>query len=261
MTGSHRPAGGCERRSACGVTPESPAGRTRPARPRPGRRRGARRSTPATDELLVLPLAGGVHGHVRRRGVRARRPAATSSTGPATSPTCRATPSVTIASDGGGRFALPSARCERAAARSATSRPTPCRSSCAAPGQRSRQVNNFCTPDAFDADRSSPARCSRPAATGRRTRRTSTTRQRDGETELEEIYYFEVADGPRRGPGMAYQRVYGTPAAADRRARRGPHRRRRAGPARLARPVDGGARLRPLLPQRDGRARRPSAPG
>ena len=29
------------------------------------------------------------------------------------------------------------------------------------------------------------------------------------EAELEEIYYFEVADGPT-GPGVAYQRVYGT---------------------------------------------------
>ncbi len=27
--------------------------------------------------------------------------------------------------------------------------------------------------------------------------------------ELEEIYYFEVADGPQ-GPGLGYQRVYGT---------------------------------------------------
>ena len=33
---------------------------------------------------------------------------------------------------------------------------------------------------------------------------------RPGESVLEEIYYFEVADGPS-GPGLAYQRVYGTP--------------------------------------------------
>jgi 5-deoxy-glucuronate isomerase len=32
---------------------------------------------------------------------------------------------------------------------------------------------------------------------------------RPGESELEEIYYFEVAGGPG-GAGMAYQRVYGT---------------------------------------------------
>ena len=34
--------------------------------------------------------------------------------------------------------------------------------------------------------------------------------ERPGESVLEEIYYFEVADGPS-GPGLAYQRVYGTP--------------------------------------------------
>jgi len=37
--------------------------------------------------------------------------------------------------------------------------------------------------------------------------------ERPGESVLEEIYYFEVADGPTPGvgPGLAYQRVYGTP--------------------------------------------------
>jgi 5-deoxy-glucuronate isomerase len=30
------------------------------------------------------------------------------------------------------------------------------------------------------------------------------------ETELEEIYYFEVSPGPAGQPGLAYQRVYGT---------------------------------------------------
>ena len=31
--------------------------------------------------------------------------------------------------------------------------------------------------------------------------------------ELEEIYFFQVAEGPS-GPGMAYQRVYGSPSHA-----------------------------------------------
>jgi 5-deoxy-glucuronate isomerase len=35
--------------------------------------------------------------------------------------------------------------------------------------------------------------------------------QRDGESELEEIYYFEVHSA-QPSPGIAYQRVYGTPA-------------------------------------------------
>ena len=75
---------------------------------------------------------------------------------------------------------------------------------------------------------------------------------RDGESVLEEIYYFEVADGPA-GAGHRLPARLRPRERRHRRARRGPDRRRRAHPARLARPVDGGARLRPLLPQRDGR--------
>src|SRR6185295_7931561 len=33
---------------------------------------------------------------------------------------------------------------------------------------------------------------------------------RPDETELEEIYHYEVTDGPA-GPGLAYQHIYGTP--------------------------------------------------
>ena len=51
-------------------------------------------------------------------------------------------------------------------------------------------------------------KCSHLLPTGRRTRRTH-DENRPGESELEEIYYFEVASGPA-GPGIAYQRVYGT---------------------------------------------------
>ena len=76
--------------------------------------------------------------------------------------------------------------------------------------------------------------------------------QREGKSALEEIYYYEVADGPA-GPGTAYAAgLSELGGAADRGPRRGALRRRRADPARLARPVDGGARLRPVLPQRHG---------
>jgi hypothetical protein len=78
--------------------------------------------------------------------------------------------------------------------------------------------------------------------------------QRPGESELEEIYYFEVAPFAPAAPGIGYQRVYGTRTA---RSTCSPRCAPATWccPARLARPVDGRARLRPLLPQRDGRPR------
>ena len=58
---------------------------------------------------------------------------------------------VTVTSATGGRFALPSARCERVLPfrhQPADAVPVELRGA----GQASRQVNNFCTPDAFEAD-------------------------------------------------------------------------------------------------------------
>ena len=203
------------------------------------------------DEMLVLPLAGVVHGDLRRRGGSSWPAGRASSSGPPTSPTCRAARAVTVSSADGGRFALPSARAARRLPFRLRRRPATCRWSCAAPGACSRQVNNFCTPEAFDgrpADRR--ARCSPrrqlvvlPAAQARRGpagrerswRRSTTSRS-------------AAPAGPGRLPAGLRHR--GRPIDV---LRRGAHRRRGADPARLARPVDGRARLRPLLPERDGR--------
>src|SRR5690606_19809554 len=58
--------------------------------------------------------------------------------------------------------------------------------------------------------------------------------------------------GPRRPRLPA--RLHLRPGPGDRRVRRGAQRRHRAHPLRLARPLDGDAGLRPLLPQRHGRS-------
>ena len=144
--------------------------------------------------------------------------------------------------------------------RSGTWPPPTCRSSCAAPGTRRARSATSASPACSTPTRSSPARWSPRRATGAPTRRTSTTRSAPGvETELEEIYYFEVQAEPPAAPDRAapipvgYQRVYGTderPIDVLAEVRTG---RRRPRAARLARPGDGGARLRPLLPQRHGR--------
>ena len=74
-------------------------------------------------------------------------------------------------------------------------------------GNASRQVNNFCTPEAFPhADRLIACEVLTPGGNWSSYPPHKHDEERDGELPLEEIYYFEVAGG-----GMAYQRVYGTP--------------------------------------------------
>ncbi len=115
----------------------------------------------------------------------------------------------TVHSQGGGRFALPSAACERRlTARYGAAEEVPVELRGA--GQCSRQVNNFCTPRTFEADRLIACEVLTPGANWS----SYPPHRHDEFTEtqcaLEEIYYFEVAAGPH-GPGTGYQRVYGTP--------------------------------------------------
>jgi 5-deoxy-glucuronate isomerase len=114
-----------------------------------------------------------------------------------------------IASSGGGRFALPSAR--------ATTR-FPFRYVAAADvavelrgaGQASRQVNNFCAPEAFQAERLIAVEVLTPGGNWSSYPPHKHDVQSANESALEEIYYFEVADadGGQPGAGRAYQRVY-----------------------------------------------------
>jgi 5-deoxy-glucuronate isomerase len=116
---------------------------------------------------------------------------------------------VQVTSGGGGRFALPSARCERRLPfrhQPAEAVPVELRGA----GQSSRQVNNFCTPDAFDAEALIACEVLTPGGNWSSYPPHKHDEASEHESELEEIYYFEVADGPA-GPGMAYQRVYGHP--------------------------------------------------
>ena len=63
-------------------------------------------------------------------------------------------------------------------------------------GQASRQVNNFCTPDAFEASKLIACEVLTPAGNWSSYPPHKHDEARDGESELEEIYYFEVASGP-----------------------------------------------------------------
>ncbi|MBE1591012.1 5-deoxy-glucuronate isomerase [Nonomuraea angiospora] len=70
-------------------------------------------------------------------------------------------------------------------------------------GQATRQVNNFCSPDAFDCDRLMAVEVITPGGNWSSYPPHKHDTDNPGEAVLEEIYYFEVA-----GQGNAYQRVY-----------------------------------------------------
>jgi 5-deoxy-glucuronate isomerase len=119
---------------------------------------------------------------------------------------------VEIASQAGGRFALPSARAERrleARYTAAEEVPVELRGA----GHASRQVNNFCSPEAFEADRLIAVEVLTPAGNWSSYPPHKHDEEIAGEeTALEEIYYFEVNHGFARpaGDGFGYQRCYGS---------------------------------------------------
>jgi 5-deoxy-glucuronate isomerase len=114
----------------------------------------------------------------------------------------------TIVSADGGRFALPSAVCERRLPvrhQPADAVPVELRGA----GSASRQVNNLCTPETFEADALIACEVLTPGGNWSSYPPHKHDQASATESVLEEIYYFEVADGPS-GPGMGYQRVYGS---------------------------------------------------
>jgi 5-deoxy-glucuronate isomerase len=109
---------------------------------------------------------------------------------------------VRVSSPGGGRFALAGARAERRlTARYVAAGDIAVELRGA--GQASRQVNNFCSPDACEADRLIAVEVLTPGGNWSSYPPHKHDEASADESALEEIYYFEVADG-----GPAYQRVY-----------------------------------------------------
>jgi 5-deoxy-glucuronate isomerase len=156
------------------------------------------------DELLVLPLSGSAEvtccgdtfGLEGRRDVFSRVSDFAYAPRDAT---------VTVRSARGGAFALPSARCtRRLPPRYGAAQDVPVELRGA--GQASRQVNNFCAPEAFDCDKLIAVEVLTPGGNWSSYPPHKHDEQlagEAGEAELEEIYYFETS-------GLAYQRVYGT---------------------------------------------------
>jgi 5-deoxy-glucuronate isomerase len=165
------------------------------------------------DELLVLPLAGGCTVHLDDDEFRleGRDDVFSAVSDFAYAP--RDT-RVEITSERGGRFALPSARASRRLAPryvAAADVAVELRGA----GQASRQVNNCCSPEALDADRLIAVEVLTPGGNwSSYPPHKHDEAVPDEEIPLEEIYYFEVADGPG-GPGVGYQRAYGSGAGRE----------------------------------------------
>jgi len=158
------------------------------------------------EEMVVLPLAGGcVVTYGRDEVVLAGR--ASVFDGPSDFAYLPRNASATLHAPGGGRFALPGAR---------ASRDLPFRYGPAAgvpvelrgAGACSRQVNNFCTESAFEADRLLSCEVITPAGNWSSYPPHKHDEDRLGESVLEEIYYFELAGG---NGAMGYHRVYSSP--------------------------------------------------
>ncbi|MET9416641.1 5-deoxy-glucuronate isomerase [Streptomyces klenkii] len=157
-------------------------------------------------EWIVLPLSGGctVATGGESFTLRGRAGVFSSTTDFAYVP--RDT-TATLTTAAGGRFALAGARCERRLpARYGPAEAVPVELRGA--GACSRQVHNFAAADAFACDKLIAVEVLTPGGNWSSYPPHKHDEHRPGEeSELEEIYYFEIADGPAGTPGLGYQRV------------------------------------------------------
>ncbi|MFJ9863807.1 5-deoxy-glucuronate isomerase [Streptomyces sp. NPDC101165] len=158
-------------------------------------------------EFLVLPLTGACTVTTDGRGfeLRGRGSVFASASDFAYLP--RESEAL-ISSVSGGTFALPSARTERGGlpARYGPKEDVPVELRGA--GACSRQVNNYCLPGTFDAEQLLVCEVLTPGGNWSSYPPHKHDEARPGvESELEEIYYFQIAGEN----GFGYQRVHGTP--------------------------------------------------
>jgi 5-deoxy-glucuronate isomerase len=193
---------------------------------------GSHRFDTGSDEVIVLPLSGSVavdvadaHCELDGRG--------SVFDGPTDLVYVGSGQTVNLRSAAGGRFALCGARAQSAAAERALS-PSKERSSTSSDripqpplrylaasqvpielrgaGQSSRQVRNFGTPGALDAAKIIACEVITPAGNWSSYPAHKHDQASETESELEEIYYFEIAAGPDGQPGFGFMRTSSSPA-------------------------------------------------
>jgi 5-deoxy-glucuronate isomerase len=159
------------------------------------------------EELLVLSLAGSCHVTCDGKEV-ALQGRTDVFEGPSDFVYLPRDSDVEISSLEGGRFAVAGAKARRrfpVRYRSAEQTGVELRGA----GSCSRRVVNYAMTENFDADRILVCEVVTPSGNWSSYPPHKHDESRSGETELEEIYYFAMGDGPG-GDGIAYQRVYGT---------------------------------------------------
>ena len=158
-------------------------------------------------EVMILPLAGG--GAVECNGVTfelSRRSSVFD--GPADMVYLGIDQEYTLT--GEGRFAICGARATRSFPNRrvvAGDVPVELRGA----GNCSRQVHNFGTATTFEADKLIACEVITPGGNWSSYPAHKHDEDTDRETQLEEIYYFEIDESPAGTPGFGYHRVYGTP--------------------------------------------------
>lgn len=163
------------------------------------------------DEVIILPLAGSFEVAIDSDQHPDPVPLAGRSSvwaGPTDFVFAPPDTGLTVRSARGGRFAMPFAR----AARAYPIRHVPASGVAVeirGAGACTREVRNFAAADRFEADRLIAVEVLSPGGNWGSYPPHKHDQIRDGETELEEIYHYVVADGPG-GPGLAYQHIYGT---------------------------------------------------
>ncbi|MGW0160600.1 5-deoxy-glucuronate isomerase [Mycobacterium sp. NPDC003323] len=164
------------------------------------------RSTGAT-EVMILPLSGG--GTVSCDGATFElSPRASVFDGPADMVYIGIDQTYTLS--GHGRIAVCGARAQRSFPNrhlAAADVPVELRGA----GNCSRQVHNFGTATTFEADSLIACEVITPGGNWSSYPAHKHDENSDVETQLEEIYYFEIDDSPSGTTGFGYHRVFGTP--------------------------------------------------
>jgi 5-deoxy-glucuronate isomerase len=203
------PAGGSGSEYEVDVTPESAGWGYSSLRIISLDAAGEHRFSTGEDEVVVVPLSGGVAVEVDgshcdldgRANVFA---------GPTDVAYIGIRQVVTLHSELGGRYALCGARTDRTLPLCylpAAKVPVELRGA----GQSSRQVRNFGTPDALQASKIIACEVITPGGNWSSYPAHKHDTESPEESELEEIYYFEIAAGPQGQPGFGFMRTTSSP--------------------------------------------------